>query len=323
MTETTGRQAPPFDPELAAVLASFGGAPPTITADMIAAIKQMMPATDPAEVIGDRPIVYANRIIPGPPGAPDLTVSIAERPGRAPGGPAVYYLHGGGMILGDRWFGTGPVIDWVTDLDAVLVTVEYRLAPEHPYPAPLDDCYAGLLWLAGAAAELGYDPGRLVLAGASAGGGLAAGVALRARDDGGPALAGQVLIYPMLDDRNETASSYQIDGFGRWDRGSNETGWGAYLGELRATGAVPAYAAPARAADLSGLPPTFIDAGSAEVFRDEDVAYATRIWAAGGDCELHVWPGGFHAFDMAAPQARLSREMIAARASWLRRTLGY
>jgi len=322
MTEATSKPAPPFDPELAGVLASFGDGPPTITPGMIATIRQIMPATDPDEVIGDLPIRYTDRTIPGPSGAPDLTVSIVERPDRTPGGPAVYYIHGGGMILGDRWFGTGPVMNWVTDLDTVLVTVEYRLAPEHPYPAPLDDCYAGLLWLAGTNGELGYDPGKLVLAGASAGGGLAAGTALRSRDEGGPALAGQVLIYPMLDDRNETVSSYQIDGFGRWDRGSNETGWDAYLGVLRASSQVPAYAAPARAADLSGLPPTFIDAGSAEVFRDEDVTYASRIWAAGGDCELHVWPGGFHAFDMAAPQARLSREMIAARAGWLRRTLG-
>jgi acetyl esterase/lipase len=323
MTETAGRQAPPFDPELAAVLASFGDAPPTITPAMIPAIKQMMPPTDPAEVLGARPVRYRDREIPGPPGAPNLTVSVVERLGREPGGPAVYYIHGGGMILGDRWFGTGPVIDWVTDLDAVLVTVEYRLAPEHPYPAPLDDCYAGLLWVASAAEDLGYDPGKLVLAGASAGGGLAAGTALRARDEGGPALAGQVLIYPMLDDRNETVSSYQIDGFGRWDRGSNETGWDAYLGGLRESGPVPAYAAPARATDLSGLPPTFIDAGSAEVFRDEDVAYASRIWAAGGVCELHVWPGGFHAFDMTAPDARLSVAMIKARNNWLQRTLGY
>jgi len=320
MTENAAA-APPFDPELAVVLASFGDGPPTITPPMLPAIRQAMPPTDPAVVIGDLPVVYRDRVIPGPPGAPDLTVSVIERPDRVPGGPAVCYLHGGGMILGDRWFNTGPVMNWVTDLDAVLVTVEYRLAPEHPYPAPLDDCYAGLRWTAGASGELGFDPGRLVLAGASAGGGLAAGVGLRWRDEGGPALAAQVLIYPMLDDRNETVSSHQFDGFGRWDRGSNETGWDAYLGDLRGSGQVPAYAAPARAADLSGLPPTFIDAGSAEVFRDEDVTFASRIWAAGGDCELHVWSAGFHAFDSAAPGARLTGETVAARNAWLRRKL--
>jgi acetyl esterase/lipase len=196
------------------------------------------------------------------------------------------------MIFPDRWVGLPKVLDWVTDLDAVLVSVEYRVAPEDPYPAPLDDCYAGLLWMAAQATELGYDPARLAIAGASAGGGLAAGVTLRARDSSGPALAAQVLIYPMLDDRNETTSSYQFDGFGPWNRASNDTGWDAYLGDRRRSAGVPGYAAPARATDLSGLPPTFIDVGSAEVFRDEDVAYASRIWADGGSCELHVWPGG-------------------------------
>ena len=312
---------PPFDPELEAVLAGFPDAPATLTAAMIPSLRKML-VTPPATVIGERPIVYSDRVITGPPGAPDLTVTVLERSDRKPGGPAVFYIHGGGMIIGDRWFGTGTIIDWVDDLDALLVTIEYRLAPEHPYPAPIDDCFAGLLWLGANQPELGFDPDKLLIAGASAGGGLAAGVALKVRDQGGPRLAGQVLIYPMLDDRNETVSSYQFDGIGRWDRGSNETGWDAYLGDLRKTDHVPIYAAPSRAADLSGLPPTLIDVGSAEVFRDENVAYASRIWADGGICELHVWPGGFHAFDMAAPAAKLSQAMIRARAEWIARTLG-
>jgi acetyl esterase/lipase len=288
---------------------------------MIPNIRQML-VTPPATVIGDRAIVYSDRVIPGPPGGPDLEVTIFERATRESGGPAIYYIHGGGMIIGDRWFGTGAVIDWVDDLDAILITVEYRLAPEYPYPAPVDDCYTGLLWAEAHHAELGFDPDQLVIAGASAGGGLAAGVTLRIRDEGGPSLAGQMLIYPMLDDRNETVSSRQFDGFGRWDRGSNDTGWDAYLGDRRKTSRVPIYAAPARATDLSNLPPTFVDVGSAEVFRDEDVDYASRIWADGGVCELHVWPGGFHGFDMAAPTAKLSRAMMETRTKWLRRTLG-
>ena len=314
------RRVPPFDPELQAVLAELPDAPATVTAAMIPSIRKVL-VTPPETVIGDRPIVYSDRVIGGPPGVPDLTVTVLERSDRKPGGPAVFYIHGGGMIIGDRWFGTGPIVDWVVDLDALLVTVEYRLAPEHPYPAPLDDCYSGLLWMSAEQPELGFDPDRLVVAGASAGGGLAAGVALRARDESGPKLAAQVLIYPMLDDRNETVSSYQFDGIGRWDRASNDTGWDAYLGDLRRTDRVPIYAAPSRAADLSGLPPTFIDVGSAEVFRDEDIAYAGRIWADGGICELHVWSGGFHAFDMAAPQAKLSQEMIRIRTEWIARTL--
>jgi acetyl esterase/lipase len=125
----------------------------------------------------------------------------------------------------------------------------------------------------------------------------------------------------MLDDRNETVSSHQYDGFGPWDRGSNDTGWDAYLGDRRRTADVPIYAAPARATDLSNLPPAFIDVGSAEVFRDEDVAYASQLWADGGSCELHVWPGGFHGFDLGAPGAALTRAMIETRNAWLRRTL--
>jgi acetyl esterase/lipase len=287
---------------------------------MIPAIRERL-VTPPESVIGHRPIIWSDRGIPGRSGQPDLTVTLIQRSDRAAGGPAVYYMHGGGMIAGDRWFGTGAIIDWVEDLDVLLVTIEYRLGPEHPYPAPVDDCYRGLQWMAANHEELGFDPRRLVIAGASAGGGLAAGLALKARDEDGPALAGQVLIYPMLDDRNNTASSYQFDGFGRWDRGSNDTGWDAYLSDLRNTDHVPIYAAPARAPDLSNLPPTFIDVGSAEVFRDEDVAYAAQIWADGGQCELHVWPGGFHAFDMAAPQAKLSQAMMQARTRWLARTL--
>ena len=128
-----------------------------------------------------------------------------------------------------------------------------------------------------------------------------------------------MLICPMLDDRSDSASAHQMAGRGSWDRVANETGWSAYLGPERT--AVPPYAAPARAADLSGLPPTFVDVGSAETFRDEDVDYAHRIWAAGGDAELHVWPGGVHGFDALAPDAAIAREAREARARWLRRLL--
>ena len=206
--------------------------------------------------------------------------------------------------------------------DLVLVAVEYRLAPHHPYPAPVEDCYAGLVWTVEHAAELGVDPARIVIAGQSAGGGLAAGTALLARDRGGPALAGQMLLCPMLDDRDATVSTHQFPDGGRWDREQNRFGWSAYLGSRRGTTDVDVYAAPSRAADLSGLPPTYIDVGSAEVFRDEDVAYASAIWAAGGDAELHVYPGGFHGFEVVAPEIAISRACIDARERWLQRILG-
>ena len=200
--------------------------------------------------------------------------------------------------------------------------MDYRLAPEHPDPYPVEDCYATLLWTVEHAAELGVDPARIVVNGPSAGGGLAAGVALLARDRGGPPLLGQLLVSPMLDDRNETVSSHQIDGVGVWDRESNDTGWNALLGDRRGTDTVSIYAAPARATDLTGLPPAYLECGSAEVFRDEDVAYASSLWAAGVQAELHVWPGAFHASDQLAPDAALSREAVTARDAWMARLLG-
>ncbi|MDX3574884.1 alpha/beta hydrolase, partial [Streptomyces sp. ID05-47C] len=235
--------------------------------------------------------------------------------------PVVYHVHGGGMVLGTNRVGVDQILDWARELDMVVVSVEYRLAPEHPYPAPVDDVYAGLLWTAEHAKELGADPERIVIAGASAGGGLTAALALLLRDRGGPRPLGQVLLCPMLDDRNDTPSSHQMAGLGVWDRTANETGWTALLGEVRGGPDVSPYAAPARAEDLSGLPPAFLDVGSAETFRDEVVAYASRIWQAGGVAELHVWPGGFHGFDGFAPQAAVSRAARTAQLEWLRRLL--
>lgn len=323
MTETSVHPAPPFDVELAAALALVGDElPSTLTPEMIGPMREALITPRIEDILAARPNVsHEGRTIPGPEGAPDLTVSIFRKKDQQPGGPGIYHTHGGGMIIGDRFTGIDVMLEWVELMDAVCVSVEYRLAPEHRDPALIDDCYAGLVWTAGHADELGIDADRLIIAGASAGGGLCAGVTLLARDKGGPRLAGQVVNYPMIDDRNQTVSSHQIDGFGVWDRGSNDTGWDAYLGDRRGTDQVSIYAAPSRATDLSGLPPAFIDVGSAEVFRDEAVAYASQIWADGGIAELHVWPGGFHGFDMFAPQAALSQAMLETRTKWVRRLL--
>jgi acetyl esterase/lipase len=311
---------PPYDPELAAVLAVIGEQlPPTLTPEMIPLMRagNITPPID--EVLAGRPVIHEERAIPGPAGAPDILVSIFRRADHVAGGPGLYNTHGGGMIIGDRFTGIEPLLNWVEEFDAVLVSVEYRLAPEFPDPALVDDCYAGLVWTADHADELGFNPDRLVICGGSAGGGLAAGVSLMARDKGGPALIGSLLMYPMLDDRNETVSSRQYVGIGVWDRGSNFTGWDALLGTRRGTADVSIYAAPSRATDLSGLPPTFIDVGSAEVFRDEDVAYASKIWADGGICELHVSPGVFHGAELMAPTAAVSTAIAENRTRWLRR----
>jgi acetyl esterase/lipase len=263
----------------------------------------------------------SDHTVAGPAGAPDITLTIYRRSDHQPGRPLLYFIHGGGMIVGNRFTGINTVLDWVEKLDVVLATVEYRLAPEAPHPAPIEDCYAGLVWYAAQGEELGGDPDRLVLVGGSAGGGLAAATAILARDRSKPSVTAQLLMCPMLDDRNETVSSRQYDGIGIWDKQSNELGWTALLGESRGGPDVAPCAAPARLADFSRLPPAFIDVGSAEVFRDEAVAYAAGLWAAGVQAELHVWAGGFHGFAGIAHHAALSVQARTAQMDWLRRTL--
>jgi acetyl esterase/lipase len=234
--------------------------------------------------------------------------------------PCVYWIHGGGYITGSALTVDPRLNFWVEALDCLVVAVDYRLAPEHPYPAPLEDCYTGLTWTITHAEELGVDPARVVVAGSSAGAGLAAAVALLARDRGGPSLAHQVLIYPMLDDRQVTRSS-QLDGTAVWGRSANALGWRAYLGPRAGQAGVPAHAAPARAADLAGLPPAFVAVGSADLFRDESIAYASRLLEAGIPAELHVYPGAPHGFEVIVPSAEVSRRCGADITGALRRAL--
>ncbi|WP_328346793.1 alpha/beta hydrolase [Streptomyces violaceus] len=317
---------PPFDPELAGALELIKDMiSPGLTLDEIAEVRQGPGIQLLAELdltMGGT-FEVKDRQVPGPQGEPDISLLICRpaAPATAGARPVLYHVHGGGMVIGNNRVGVDVPLAWAQALDAVVVSVEYRLAPEHPHPAPVEDVYAGLLWTAEHAAELGADPERIVIAGASAGGGLCAALALLTRDRKGPQPIGQVLMCPMLDDRNDTPSTYQMAGLGVWDRTANETGWTALLGSRRGGPDVPAYAAPARAEDLTGLPPAFLDVGSAETFRDEVVAYASRIWQAGGVAELHVWPGGFHGFDGFAPQAALSQSARAAHVNWLRRLL--
>ncbi|MGW4463782.1 alpha/beta hydrolase [Micromonospora sp. NPDC004704] len=320
---TTHALPPPFDPELGAALAAMADSlPPAMTPDMIPAMRERGAGPRPTDddLRRDGRFEIEERAVPGLAGDPDISLLIC-RP-TAPTGTlgCLYHVHGGGMFLGDNRTGVPEMLlDWAEEFNLVVVSVEYRLAPETRHPGPVHDCYAGLLWTAEHADELGFDPDRLLIAGASAGGGLAAAVALMTRDQNGPALLGQMLIYPMLDDRNNTPSALQMAGLGIWDHTANQTGWGALLGDAAGGPDVSPYAAPARAEDLSGLPPTFIEVGSAETFRDEDVTYASRIWQAGGQAELHVWPGAFHGFDMTMPTAQISRDARGARVAWLNR----
>jgi len=312
---------PPYDPELATALAAMKFSP-TVTLDLISYVREKS-APSCEQALGGRAVVHEERKITGPGG--DIILSIIRSAvGQSPTVkyPGIFYTHGGGMIAGNRFLGIGVMLDFVEEHNAVCISVEYRLPPEHPDPAPLEDCYASLLWVHEHLDELRIDPKRLMIAGSSAGGGLAAGTALLSRDRGGPQLCAQLLICPMLDDRNETVSSYQYVGEGSWSRGSNLTGWNCLLGQRRGGAEVSIYAAPARASDLSGLPPTFIDVGSAEVFRDEAVNYASLLWKAGVQAELHVWPGGFHGFDLLAPNAALSIISRDIRSKWVHRMLG-
>lgn len=318
---------PPFDLELAAALEEAEGLMgPGLAPEDIAAARRGSAAVEllaGLDLTGDGAFEVTERTVPGPGDAPGVPLLICRptAPATGTGRPLLYHVHGGGMVLGTNRLGMNTALDWAQELQAAVVSVEYRLAPEHPHPAPVDDVHAGLLWTAEHARDLGCDPGRIVLVGASAGGGLAAALALLLRDGGGPRPMGQMLMSPMLDDRDDTPSAHQMAGIGVWDRTANATAWGALLGDRRGGPDVPPYAAPARAADLSGLPPAFLDVGSAETFRDEVVSYASRIWQGGGVAELHVWPGGFHGFDGIAPRAALSRAAQAARVDWLRRLL--
>jgi acetyl esterase/lipase len=235
--------------------------------------------------------------------------------------PAIFWIHGGGYMGGTFEGQNDTASEWAADLGCTVASVEYRLAPEHPYPAPLEDCYAGLKWLISNADSLGVDPSRVIIAGGSAGAGLAAGLALLVRDRGELSISHQVLIYPMIDDTRTTASSQWTTWV--WTKESNDTGWRAYLGDLFDSDEVPPYAAPSRATDLSGLPPTYVMVGTLDLFLDEDLEYARRLIEAGVPTELKVYSGGPHAFDSQrlSGGAELGRRAHADTKDYLRRAL--
>ncbi len=232
--------------------------------------------------------------------------------------PCVYSMHGGGYVIGSHDIDDPMFDELCPKLGCVGVSVDYRLAPETAYPDPLEDCYRGLRWTHQHAADLGIDPDRIGVAGVSAGGGLAAALALLARDRGEVPVAFQLLDSPMLDDRQITNSSRQ-DGLPVWSRNSNAFGWRAYLGDLYGRNDVPATAAAARATDLSGLPPAYISVGAVDGFCDEDVDYALRLNHAGVPTELHVYPGACHGFNVIAPHARVTKQRARDMEDWLAR----
>jgi acetyl esterase/lipase len=249
-----------------------------------------------------------------------IEMSIVRRPEASNGQPLLYFIHGGGMMLGTRWSGHEEFIKCIERYDAIVATIEYRLAPEHRFPRPHEDCYSGLLWLERNAPSLGVQIDRSLIFGTSAGGGLAAAVALMARDREGPTVGGVMLLAPMLDDRPSWPSWQQFP-TGVWNASENQLAWNALLGEETRRADVSHHAVPGRTQDFRELPTTYVEVGSAELFRDESVAFASGIWAAGGRAELHVWDGGFHGFDSHAHTA-LAQGAAQARFNWMDRVLG-
>jgi acetyl esterase/lipase len=312
-----------MEPELKASLDAMLRAWPGLSSDAVqemraglSAISESIPALRPASVDVE------DRLVPGPFGDSELPIRI-YRPRTAIGAlPALYWMHGGGMVMGSVDLDDALLADAVDRFGFAAISVEYRLAPEYPDPIPIKDCYAGLCWVSARGAMLGIDPERIAVGGASAGGGLAAGLALLARDRSGPNIAFQLLLEPMLDDRSITFSSTQYDRTTLWDRNDNQWGWNALLGERIGTNQVSHYAAPARVADPQGLPAAFIDVGAVETFRDECVDYAMRLAAAGVPTEFHMYSGAFHGFDLIAPESWTARRAWYLRWSALTRALG-
>jgi acetyl esterase/lipase len=305
----------PLEMLLAAVPGGFNAIPDIV--ERRAFVGQLL-QTMTADLPPNDRVVSEERTIPGPEGAPDVRVRIYT-PAEATGVilPGILYIHGGGMIIGDL-DGEHLRAEMLCELtNSVVVSTDYRKAPEHAHPAQVNDCYAALTWMGENLRALDIDPGRVAVYGGSAGGNLAIATTMMARDMGGPAICFLMAPYPMIDDRHATASSLEITEVGIWDRDGNIEAWQWFLGEGEADG----YAAPARAADLSGLPPTFIDVGELDLFRDEDIAFVQRLLQAGVPTEFHIYPGAYHASEVFAPQAELSQRIWAARLSALARAL--
>jgi acetyl esterase/lipase len=263
-----------------------------------------------------RGLVAEERWLPRPDGS-RLRVRVYRAAGASGPGPGILWLHGGGYVLGSPEQDGSSYRRIINATGGTVVAPAYRLGPEAPYPAALEDAYATLLWLRDHAGELGVASDQLGVAGNSAGGGLTAAVTLLARDRGEVAVAFQMPLYPMIDDRCATASARENDA-PIWDAVTNRNAWRIYLGALAGSDDVPAYAAPARAMDLSGLPPTFTYVGDLEPFHDEVVAYAQGLRAAGVDVAFEVYPGCYHGFDVVASRAPVSRRALAAQSAWLR-----
>lgn len=276
----------------------------------------------PIDPTAETLVAMATRSVPGPPDAPPVEVAIyTPRKRSSDVLPCIFHMHGGGYVVGSAAASDATLRPKSAALDCVIVSVEYRLAPETPFPGAIEDCYAALSWLFANASELGVDARRIGVMGESAGGGLAASLALLARDRGELPLAFQHLVYPMLDDRTCTRPQPHLyTGEFLWTAEKNAFGWSCLLGTDPGGEDVSPYAAAARATDLSGLPPTFICTGALDLFLEEDLEYARRLTHVGVPVELHVYPGAYHAFDI-DPNAEVAINARRDRISALKRAL--
>lgn len=300
------------DPEIAPLLDVFP--PLVLTAESLPMLRAMLGAPVPGAPAPA--MVPEVRMIPGRHGAPDVKINVFDPPGRIHRA-ALLHLHGGGMVLGYTAANDGPNAALAVALGVMVVSAEYRLAPETPFPGPQEDCMAALDWMLGVAAERGIDPARIGVMGDSAGAGLAAAAALMARDEGKVALSAQFLTYPMLDHRTGTAQQPGLPNTGEfiWNRAANQFGWDALRGAYAADDARKGWFSPALAEDLAGLPPTFIATGALDLFLEENLAFTARLAGAGVPVELHVYPGAYHGFNI-VPTARVTqtyqRDLYAA-----------
>lgn len=235
--------------------------------------------------------------------------------------PALLWMHGGGYLIGKPEQDDGICAQYVRELGITIFSVDYRLAPKHPFPAPLDDCYSALKWIVSHAQEINIDPKRIAVGGNSAGSGLAAALAQLARDRNDVEISFQLLIYPMLDDRTLLRMDIDDSNNVTWNHKSNRFGWESYLGQECGAEEVPAYSVPARRADLSGLPPAWIGVGALDIFHAEDVAYAEKLKQADVKCETMIVPGAFHGFDVFDPKLPVVQEFHKSQIAALKKYL--
>jgi acetyl esterase/lipase len=310
------------DPQLVGALDQFPGF--QLANESLGAMREMLAelARPRASESNGADISVMERIVPGPGGAPDVRVVIYREETTKALRPAYFHIHGGGYVMGSPEMTAENSIALVREIGCIVVSVDYRLAPETRFPGSLEDCYAALKWLHENARDLGVDPARIAIGGESAGGGLAAALALLARDRKEIPIVFQLLVYPMIDDRTAVRTDLD-DSVGEfvWTRDNNRFGWESLLGFGPGGGNVPQYAAAARAESLIGLPPAFISVGSLDLFLDEDLAYATRLLKAGVPTELHVYPGAFHGFEI-VPEAEVTKLSVRLSRAALARALG-